>query len=162
MFGIPRRTVLIESVLRFRPIAIVLRDAVAGEQEPCARLERERILVLLLHGQIVLTYKCLEDAVIVNVLRRQVGEDVSQLAEKLRRLETLVQSLPGYIGHVLIAEQHIVQHTEQYAFPGRRHAHDDKALLRRVDRDEEVAEHLLNQTDLLHIAAHRLRKELLK
>ena len=80
--------------------------------------ERKRILVLFLHGQIVLAHKSLEDAVIVNVLRRQVGKNVSQLAEKLRRLETLVQSLPGYIGHVLPAEKYIVQHAEQHRLSG--------------------------------------------
>ena len=50
-----------------------------------------------LHGQIVLANERLEDAVIVNVLRGQVGEDVSQLAEELRCFEPLVKRLPRHV-----------------------------------------------------------------
>lgn len=77
-----------------RPVPVVLWYAVAGKQQPCAGLEGERVLVLFLHDQVILAHERLEDAVVVDVLRWQVGEDVRQLAEEFRSLETLVQCLP--------------------------------------------------------------------
>ena len=79
------------------PVTVVLRDTITREQQACIRLERKRIPVLLLNRQIVFPYKSLKDTVIIDVLGRQVREDISQLSEKLSRFEPFIQRLPGYI-----------------------------------------------------------------
>ena len=93
------------AVETFGAVTIVFRNAVTGEQKPCRRLKRKRILVLFLHGQKVLADKSLEDAVVIDVLSRKVSEDIRQLAKQFCRLETLIQRLPGYIAYIFLAQE---------------------------------------------------------
>jgi hypothetical protein len=50
------------------PVSIVSGYLVAGKQQPGIRPKGKRVLVFSLPGDIVLTGKCLEHAVIINVL----------------------------------------------------------------------------------------------
>ena len=52
--------------LRFVPI--VLRNAVAGKEQPRIGLKRKGILVFLLHRQVILTDQCFKNAVVFNAL----------------------------------------------------------------------------------------------
>lgn len=104
--------------LRIRLHAAFLAVFLIGIKQLCrtgtiSGVQLAVILVLFLHGQIIFANKRLENVVVIYVLGRQVSKDVSKLAEKFCGLKTLVQSLPGYIGHVLLSQKHIVQHTEQ-------------------------------------------------
>ena len=97
-------------------ISVVLRDRVAGKEQSRIGLKAERVLVLLFHGQEVLSDQGFEDTVVVDVFCRKVGEDIRQLTEKLCRLEPFVQRLPGNIRYILSAEQDLIEDTKQYGF----------------------------------------------
>ena len=89
-------------------IPVVFGDAVAGKEQSCAGLKAKRIFVFLFHGQIVLANQSLENTVVIDIFRGQIGKNICKLAEQLCCLKPLIERLPRYVGHIFFAEKELL------------------------------------------------------
>ena len=133
--------------LRFVPI--VLRNAVAGKEQPRIGLKGKRILVFLLYRQIIFTDQSLENTVVLDAFGRQFRTDICPFSKKLRCLETVTECLPCHIGHVFFSKQQFIQNTQKHGFSCTAFSDYDKTFLCMIYGNQKIPQHFLNQCYLV-------------
>ncbi len=123
---------------------------------------RKGIPVLFLHRQVILAHQALKMPLSSMFRVGRSAKIFASLPNSSAVLNRSLRACQETLDTFSLPSRMSFEHPQQHRLPRARRANDDKTLLRGVDRDETVSQHLLEQRHLRRIPSHGFRQKLLE